>query len=146
VSLTPVVTFPRAALVLLTVISGCTITPVREASGPTNDVSVPPDTLAFEAESSSPDANADAESASQTTPATLTEVEAAAWTIVAGTDDVGVHSAPGNLYTRLGILTADNDVIATGRSAAVGNETWMEIHWANSTAWVPQLPFIPLEQ
>jgi len=50
---------------------------------------------------------------------------------------VGVHSAPGRLYTRLGRLVAETQVGLTGYQVRVDDETWAEIIWRDTTAWIP---------
>jgi hypothetical protein len=132
-----------AAVIALATAAGCSFTPIQEATKSADVSATEPEALAF----NSDDAPA---AGSVTTPQPgallLQDVEAAAWTITSSSDQIGVHSAPGSLYTRIGELGSDNDVIATGRRAAVDGDAWMEIHWANSTAWVLQAPFVPLDQ
>ncbi len=133
--------FARAtAAVGLTAVAGCTITPIQETEGPTSVPSTEPETLAFSTE----ETPVETTDASPRGDRLLQDVQAAAWTIVASAEQVDLHSAPGNLYTRVGVLDSDNDVIATGRRAEVDGVAWMEIHWANATAWVLQGPFVPL--
>ncbi|MEM7288217.1 MAG: hypothetical protein AAF480_17855 [Actinomycetota bacterium] len=74
----------------------------------------------------------------------LEEREPSAWTVATSDASIGVHSAPGYLYTRLGVLGPGENVIGTGRRVATDAVNWMEIRWGDATAWVTEAAFTPL--
>jgi hypothetical protein len=68
-----------------------------------------------------------------------TSVRSSLSTIARAEAPVGVHSAPGRLYTELGRLRADERIGLTGYRVRVEDEDWAEIIWDDTTAWIPAI-------
>lgn len=119
---------------LIAGLSGCGIAPLQDVTEPPAPAVDQPDALAFAEDGSiiAGRPRLDATPAAQL----LDDSEPAAWTVVTDSAQVGVHSAPDDVYTRLGVLDPGAVVLATGRRVVAEGVRWMEIHWRQRTGWV----------
>lgn len=141
-----------ALLVAGLLATSCSFDPISEVES--SNTQPQPQTLAFaddgadnEASSTEPIVGNDAGTSGLLTqsadPALI--VPAGPWISRPESTTVGVHSAPGSLYTRLGSLEAGGGVIATGRRVDTAGVLWMEINWNDARAWVNEAPFSRFE-
>ena len=136
-------------LVLATGVSACSFEPIRQVER-SSEPAPEPVVLAFDDPVTDPAtdtevATADDEPVRTAAPDEfLEEREPGAWTVATSDASIGVHSAPGYLYTRLGVLGPGENVIGTGRRVATDAVSWMEIRWGDATAWVTEAAFTPL--
>ncbi len=122
-------------------VSACSFTPLEDVTEPTAPAQEEPDALAFTEDVPA----AAGRPAIDGSPAAelLDDTEAAAWTVVTDSAQVGVHSAPGTAYTRVGVVSPGETVIATGRRVNADEIRWMEIYWRQRTGWVLEAAFAP---
>ncbi len=124
-----------AALVASVLLGGCSFDPIRDISESSAEPQEQPISLAFVSE----DATSPATYPDPTEPAD--RIAPGPWIVATDSAVVAVHSAPGSLYTRLGVLAPGETVLTTGRRVEDSGDMWMEITWDETIAWVPQAAF-----
>ncbi|MGI9622452.1 MAG: hypothetical protein ACR2PK_06410 [Acidimicrobiales bacterium] len=125
-------------------LAGCSITPISEVQQPPPVETAPPALALVEPGGTNDDGEASNDSVTENSGVRAqTESDAlvrngasAAFFVDTTSARIGVHSAPGYAFTRLGVLGPGDGLISTGRSVEASDAMWLEVHWVETTAWV----------
>jgi len=116
-------------------LGGCSFDPIRDVSESSSEPEQQPANLAFVSdEATTPAADPDPTDRAD-------RIAPGPWIVATDSAVVAVHSAPGSLYTRLGVLAPGETVLTTGRRVEDSGTMWMEISWDETTAWAIQAAF-----
>lgn len=122
--------------------AGCSITPISEVQPSAPTVTPPPVLALVEPSGTDAAASEDEDTTTRELPARAAQDSlvrtgpSEALFVDTTSARIGVHSAPGYVYTRLGILGPGEGLISTGRTVEVDETPWLEVRWLESTAWV----------